>query len=222
MPERSVLLKRDELYALVWSVPLVQLAKRYGLSDRGLGKICHRMEVPLPGVGYWAKVAAGQQTKKKPLPPLTAKGVAEHRVEVPTPRRDMNLPALCQDPAQYHPMVQQTLKALAYQPITPNQKYLKNDSAPHLHVDVRPEALERALRILDYLIKQLESKNIGVSIKKGRDGFESWLKVEREECSIYLYESPHVAYGRNYDPATILYSSSGDLSLEVNNCGRVY
>ena len=35
-------LTRDELYAQVWAVPISKLARRYGLSDRGLVKICDR------------------------------------------------------------------------------------------------------------------------------------------------------------------------------------
>jgi hypothetical protein len=31
-------LKRDELYALVWSEPTSKIAARHGISDRGLGK----------------------------------------------------------------------------------------------------------------------------------------------------------------------------------------
>lgn len=39
-------LKREELYAQVWSTPMIQLAKKYGLSDRGLAKACKKLEVP--------------------------------------------------------------------------------------------------------------------------------------------------------------------------------
>ena len=35
-------LTREELYAQVWAEPMTKLAQRYGLSDRGLAKICTR------------------------------------------------------------------------------------------------------------------------------------------------------------------------------------
>jgi hypothetical protein len=56
------------LYDLVWSVPIVKLAVRFGVSGRGLAKICERARVPVPKPGYWAKVQAGQPMAKVPLP----------------------------------------------------------------------------------------------------------------------------------------------------------
>lgn len=64
MPEN---LTRKQLYNLVWKKPTSQIAKEYGLSDRGLGKLCERHGIPTPPRGYWAKVAAGQKPKKPPL-----------------------------------------------------------------------------------------------------------------------------------------------------------
>lgn len=51
-----------------WSVPLTQLGKKYGLSDNGIRKICKAMNIPLPRAGHWAKVAAGKEVNKTPLP----------------------------------------------------------------------------------------------------------------------------------------------------------
>ena len=61
-------IKREELYEEVWSVPIVQLAEKYGLSDNGLRKVCKRLNVPIPWRGYWAKVEAGHKVKQTPLP----------------------------------------------------------------------------------------------------------------------------------------------------------
>ena len=49
---------------------MVKLAKKYGLSDRGLAKICARLNDPVPPRGYWARKAAGQVVTKDLLPPL--------------------------------------------------------------------------------------------------------------------------------------------------------
>jgi hypothetical protein len=40
--------QRDQLYDEIWSVPILQLAKQYGLSDVGLAKICTKMKIPRP------------------------------------------------------------------------------------------------------------------------------------------------------------------------------
>ncbi len=58
---------RQELYDLVWSTPILKLAERFGISDRGLAKTCERFHIAVPGRGYWAKVEAGQPATKTPL-----------------------------------------------------------------------------------------------------------------------------------------------------------
>jgi hypothetical protein len=62
---------REQLYEEVWSEPVIVVAKRYGLSDVGLAKICKKLDIPRPGLGYWAKKAAAKPVEKPPpLPPL--------------------------------------------------------------------------------------------------------------------------------------------------------
>jgi hypothetical protein len=61
---------RDQLYEAVWTTPVVQLAKRYGLSDVGLAKVCTRHQVPRPGLGYWAKKQHGKEEPRPELPVL--------------------------------------------------------------------------------------------------------------------------------------------------------
>ncbi len=67
MEELKRTLTREELHELVWSTPMQKLAESYGLSDRGLAKICERHLVPPPPRGYWAKVQAGQPVRKPKL-----------------------------------------------------------------------------------------------------------------------------------------------------------
>jgi hypothetical protein len=76
---------REALYEEAWATPLTTLAKVYGISDVALAKVCRRLNVPLPGRGYWAKVAAGHAVKKWPLPKTAKLQVAT--IEPPRPRR---------------------------------------------------------------------------------------------------------------------------------------
>jgi len=62
-------MNREDLYALVWQTPLSRLAKRFGLSDVGLRKICRRHDIPTPPLGYWAKRMHGKPVNQPPLPP---------------------------------------------------------------------------------------------------------------------------------------------------------
>lgn len=61
-------ISRSDLYDLVWSKPISQLAKSYSLSDVGLAKLCHRYDIPRPGRGYWAKLQHGKKVRRTPLP----------------------------------------------------------------------------------------------------------------------------------------------------------
>jgi len=41
-------ISRKELYQEVWSTPMTKLAKKYGISDVGLAKVCNRNNIPRP------------------------------------------------------------------------------------------------------------------------------------------------------------------------------
>ena len=71
MHQEDIVITRDELYVQVWSRPMTILSKEYGISDVGLKKICNKLNVPVPGVGYWQKIKYGKQATKTPLPVLT-------------------------------------------------------------------------------------------------------------------------------------------------------
>ena len=63
-----ITLSREVLYELVWSKPMVELAKDFDISDVALAKRCRRLGIPVPGRGYWARVDAGQQPYRSKLP----------------------------------------------------------------------------------------------------------------------------------------------------------
>ena len=68
MQRQGVRLTREELYEKLWSRPAIALAEEFGISGRGLGEICSRFEIPVPPRGYWAKLAAGKDVTRIPLP----------------------------------------------------------------------------------------------------------------------------------------------------------
>ena len=59
-----IILTRRELYDLVWSKPLRDVAADLGISDVGLAKVCERHRVPRPEQGYWNKIHAGKLAKR--------------------------------------------------------------------------------------------------------------------------------------------------------------
>jgi hypothetical protein len=63
-----MVLSRCALFEMVWSEPRSTLSKRFGVSDVALAKKCRLANIPMPPRGYWAKVEAGQQQQRLPLP----------------------------------------------------------------------------------------------------------------------------------------------------------
>jgi hypothetical protein len=58
------------------------VAPKYGISALALGKVCHKLQIPLPGRGYWAKKEFGKLVNRLPLP--VSKDIPIiHRVKYP-------------------------------------------------------------------------------------------------------------------------------------------
>src|SRR5882762_3082831 len=58
---------RQDLYEKVWQFPLRKLGAEYKISDVALAKICRKLEIPLPGLGHWTKIACGHTIPRPPL-----------------------------------------------------------------------------------------------------------------------------------------------------------
>ncbi len=58
---------REELYELVWAMPMTKVAEKFQVSGSYLARICTALRVPRPERGYWAKLAVGKASKAPPL-----------------------------------------------------------------------------------------------------------------------------------------------------------
>lgn len=56
---RKFEIAKEDLEALVWAMPTLEVAKLYGVSDVAISKRCKLLGIEKPGRGYWAKVVAG-------------------------------------------------------------------------------------------------------------------------------------------------------------------
>src|SRR5262249_30380885 len=59
---------RGALYDQVWSRPVREVAKLYGISGVRLGKVCRALNVPVPPRGYWVRVRSGMAVRRPGLP----------------------------------------------------------------------------------------------------------------------------------------------------------
>jgi hypothetical protein len=197
-------LTREELYELVWVEPIMKLARRYGLSDRGLAKICDRMGIPVPGRGYWAKVQSGQSLPQPKLPKIKAgqqsrvvlsKDAKNHEegqeydavsalvASEALPENQITVPEELTDP---HPLVQKTAKSL--RGAGANDYGLVKPRARHcLDVRIGKQSIERASRILDALVTALEERDIALVFDEEEDQTARML-VDGETIVISLEE----------------------------------
>lgn len=202
--------KREKLYEEVWTNPVVKVAAQYGVSDVAIHKICKKLNVPTPPLGYWAKVSAGAKVPKTPLPktngPIqitgakTFEGVEEKitesdkkpldflldskREKVLSAVKEIEMPA---ENAQLHK------KIAAYRNVVKewNQKDKKgevskrkkdyNYKPPFLAGVISNESLPRVYRILNALFRQVES--LGGSVNDDLS-----LCVRNEHVSIEIAE----------------------------------
>jgi hypothetical protein len=61
---------REELYELVWSVPMGKVGEKFKVSGSYMARVCANLNVPRPERGYWAKLAVGKAPDKPSLPEL--------------------------------------------------------------------------------------------------------------------------------------------------------
>jgi hypothetical protein len=173
---------RDSLYEEVWATPMAKLAKKYGISDVGLAKVCRKLAIPVPGRGYWAKKEVGQTVQKLPLPALkepvrlykpTPKPEPPKIEEYTTPDERAQVAKVTECDAQLilkrgsmsHPLIVQARDILG-RSNRDGHDLLWTDE-PCLDISVSKAALPRALRLAAGLITALEEEGFKIAVKKG-------------------------------------------------------
>lgn len=180
MEQTGKVVTRKQLYEQVWSQPVSILAKEYGLSDVGLAKICKKHEIPRPSLGYWARKQYGQTPPVVSLPdpernpdieirphdravadPGTLKELEKADLEEPVPVPESLRGA--------HPLIRTSLEKLEVAELN-GQGLIDPPQDECLMVRVSRDSLRRALRILDGLIKALETRGYAVAFTPKRAG----------------------------------------------------
>jgi len=234
MQKNERILSREELYELIWSKPAIKLAKELGISDVGLGKICKRMEVPKPTLGYWRKVEVGGQLPRKPtLKKLSSKGKMQITI-YPTPPESKPMktiraaetipfPDELTDP---HRLTKRTLASFN-KAKTDERGILLSRNKIHLDIHVTQDCLERACLIMDTLIKEMESRGFKV-LTIGDRPLKTVIEVDGERIEISLGErvrrtdhKPTVEEKKKYKERSWMlprydHHPTGNLSLHIH------
>jgi len=193
---------RDELYQEVWSTPMRTLAKKYGISDVGLAKVCRKLSIPRPGLGYWARKEAGQKGNQPPLPPLKEKIVLrkpDPRKEPPKLSDSATEPELAQIEKVERTASEVLLKRgnMSHPLVAQARSILKSAGADdrkilwaggsYLHVRVSKDSLDRALRIMAAVISAIEDAGFSVGVETG-ESKKSFAKIYGQQISFGLSE----------------------------------
>jgi len=199
---------RDQLYARVWAEPIDRQARELGISNVGLGKLCRRHQIPVPGRGYWARRAAGQRVTRTPLPKL-----ADHKHTTIITIHGTRMPATddATSKAQHPFMARESLAEFAI--TVPSTLSLTDPLVAQtadrlratereasglvpvpkgaLHLHCSPEQRDRGLRIWQALLSAFTARGYAVSVKEG-----TCVMVLDESIGLALHEGtrtvPHV------------------------------
>lgn len=169
---------RQELYELVWSKPMRDVAATIPMSDVGLRKACVRHNVPVPRQGYWNKIYAGRKLRQVPLPPgneanafVAFTGIPEKTSPELTVRRAKAKAALrVADGAagpdrrtEQHSCCSTTAKAL-HNALPDRRGALKVSGPGIVPLNVAPESVDRAINLLADLALFAEKLGYGLSM----------------------------------------------------------
>ena len=201
---KEVKFTRKELYDLVWSESMLSLSKKYEISDVGLKKKCIKMNIPVPKVGYWAKVQYGQKVAVPKLPERSTgiemttlilresqqgEGETEQmifsnlRQQFESDERiNLKVPEKLSNPDS---LIAEVKDDLLRKDLWKGQDKLISSSKNHLDIRVTPQNLGRSLRILDTLIKAFRILGYDFKVKNGK----VYLIIEEEEFDIILKEN---------------------------------
>jgi hypothetical protein len=191
----QITLTRQELYDKVWTKSIVKLAEEFGLSDRGLAKICQRYDIPRPGLGYWAKLEYGKKVEKKPLPsnpqfdkePIIINPIADDILCQHEKKRTIQvksfIPILTNlnDIKELHPAVIPLTKINFEKSF--RKESLVDARKTCFDISVGPTNTRRVILLIDAIIKAVE-----------RRGHKFSIETEKREYGSERYEFKHCCF----------------------------
>lgn len=234
--------RREVLYQEVWQHPVVEVAKKYAVSDVTIHKICRSLDIPTPPPGYWAKLRAGKEVSITPLPKSDR--------DVITGMRTQNIYApSTEELIQHLPEEDRTaLLAVASQIVLVDEKEIMNPKVAACYKKAKAgqtteildaiakESLPRAVKILDTLVKTAIPLGIAIDdslrFSIGKDSVklrfsESTTEVphqltKEEKMAFLKYEDEkqHNRWAREPKIRKYDHIYNGTLSLGINDKRR--
>jgi hypothetical protein len=182
---------REELYSEVWDKPLVKLGVKYGISAVMVGKVCRKLQIPLPGRGYWVKKEFGKPVERLPLPQVKDLPVVQRlkqtlnrapvaSIKSPSPEptdpewvRIVEMESRTfriDSESKQHKLIKETALNLKHARTDDRGILQRQYDQPCLDICVSVGTLQRALNIMNAVIHALEAEGFPVSLASGRYG----------------------------------------------------
>jgi len=179
---------REKLHSHVWSKPISGLEKELNLSNWDIKQWCKKLEVPLPPVGHWTRLQFGKPVEQIPLPPLSEtaeKALATAEADPPdltASRQEHEPPILFPGETELSFAVPDRLinpdkltlaaeHTLRSRITKPNPEFgTLHTELEQLNIRVSPGNVNRALRIMDVLVKAWKRRGYRIGFE-GRDMF---------------------------------------------------
>ncbi len=133
------------------------LERSFGGLLSHITRLCCRLNIPIPGRGYWRKLQTGKRVPKRPALPASSRSaatdiVARMSTEPPRPAPQDVLVAPTLDVGTLHPIT-----ALALVQLRAAKPERKSDIVA-LGFRVLPDNIDRAILIADALVKEFGQK----------------------------------------------------------------
>ena len=220
------MVSREELYDLVWSMPMVKVAEKFNVSGSYMARICSVLHVPRPERGYWAKLAFGKAPERPPLPEAQPgdqlSWSQDGELRLPP------LPRLATPPSPRRRKLSRPVTGIHGLIRDAKGHYdagYKVDEGQHLRpykrllVDVTASraALEKALAFANDLFNALESAGDRVVISSPAENFSRPRIDEHEQLPKAQRREPSYDYNHLWSPqrSTVVYVGSVAFGLAI-------
>ena len=240
---KQVKLNREELYEKVWEKPTVKLAEEYGISDVMIAKLCKKMNVPKPPLGYWRRIQTGANIKPAPLPKADDKTQKYVYINMITEDDFVKLSLDIQELVDKEELPENQIQIAggfnnAHSLVIKTKQYLDKAQTGEFEPVVLPKGkgylslsvsqfqVNRALLIMDALIKALEKRGYEIAVTNDYWGEKTKIIKEGEDVEISIREQirkvpRELTPEEKKKPPYLLnipeeYTSSGKLTVKIN------
>lgn len=201
---------KEELYDLVWSQPMTKLAGSLRLSDVGLRKKCKKLNIPLPPQGYILRSPNRQQGQRPPLPPFDGNNAIEFTTDKETKSSAREMAQEVKTQIEFESLGENRIKVLSklfnphllvqqFKESLSNLSYYEtgrgeiiSKGGELLDISASPASMDRALRIMDSLLRALEKRDYKITITpkdSNPRAFVTRVSVLGESLAFRLRES---------------------------------